>query len=56
MDKKKRKDKVADNVVAPGIDPDDAYGENASPSQVKNGESTTVIRMTFDEYDSSENK
>lgn len=54
MDKKKRKSKIADSVVAPGIDPEDAFGEKASTSQVKNDESTPVTRMTYDEYDPSE--
>lgn len=54
MDKKKKQDKIADSVVAPGIDPEDAYGEKANPTQVKSDESTPVTRMTYDEYDPSE--
>ncbi|HLR53083.1 MAG TPA: hypothetical protein VK072_09455 [Candidatus Avamphibacillus sp.] len=53
MDKKK-KSQIPDSVVAPGIDEEDAYGEMATKSEIKNGESTTVTRMVYDEYDASE--
>lgn len=53
MDKKK-KSQLADSVVAPGIDEEDSYGEKATKSEVKNGESTTVTRIVYDEYDPSE--
>ncbi|WP_205520116.1 hypothetical protein [Virgibacillus doumboii] len=54
MDKKKKKSQKYDEVVAPGIDPDDAFGKDASAAEIKKGESTKVTRLKYDEYDSSE--
>ncbi|WP_185959703.1 hypothetical protein [Lentibacillus cibarius] len=52
MDKKKRKG-IDNDSVAPGIDPDDAFGEDASATDIEKGESTKVTRLTYDEYDPS---
>lgn len=54
MDKKKKKPEIKDNIVAPGMDPDDSYGENATKAEIEKGESTTVTRLSYDEYDPSE--
>ncbi|WP_010530305.1 hypothetical protein [Lentibacillus jeotgali] len=54
MDKKKRKETTDRHVTAPGIDPDDSFGEPATEEDIENGESTRVTRMTYDEYDPSE--
>jgi len=51
---KKKKIQIPDSAVAPGMDEEDAYGEKATESEIKNGESTTVTRMVYDEYDPSE--
>lgn len=51
MDTKQRK--TASKVVAPGIDPDDAYGEKATQEDINRGESTIVTRLVYDEYDPS---
>ncbi|WP_199794689.1 hypothetical protein [Lentibacillus sp. Marseille-P4043] len=50
----KKKMRKNNNVQAPGIDPDDSYGEDATQSEIENEESTTVTRLTYDEYDPSE--
>lgn len=54
MDKKKRKPHRNDETVAPGMDPDDSFGEEASETEIEKGESTRVTRMTYDEYNPSE--
>ncbi len=54
MDKKKKKSQIADSVVAPGMDEEEAYGEKASQHEVEHGESTPVTRLVYDEYDESE--
>lgn len=54
MAKKKRKSQIDDSVVAPGIDPEDALDKQATQSEIESGESTTVTRLTYDEYDASE--
>ncbi|MFD1361039.1 hypothetical protein [Lentibacillus salinarum] len=53
MDKKNR-NKTDRRVTAPGIDPDDSYGEPATDAEIEKGESTKVTRFTYDEYDPSE--
>ncbi|GAA0429082.1 hypothetical protein GCM10008983_01760 [Lentibacillus halophilus] len=50
MDERKKKQQDYDGV-APGIDPDDAFGQNASENDIKRGESTKVTRLIYDEYD-----
>ncbi|HLR61578.1 MAG TPA: hypothetical protein VK097_03955 [Lentibacillus sp.] len=35
MDKKKRKPHRNDETVAPGMDPDDSFGEEASETEIK---------------------
>ncbi|WP_163970236.1 hypothetical protein [Oceanobacillus halotolerans] len=50
----KRNKQKEENTVAPGIDPDESYGEKASKSDIKKDETTTVTRLTYDEYDPSE--
>ena len=52
--KKDRGQRSDDPKVAPGVDPDDSYGENATQSDVNKGEYTTVTRLVYDEYDHSE--
>ncbi|MDY0395003.1 hypothetical protein ACFSMW_11465 [Virgibacillus halophilus] len=52
---RKRRQKASDNGVAPGIDPDDSYGENATDAEIAEGDSTTVTRLVYDEYDHSRN-
>ncbi|WP_176555714.1 hypothetical protein [Virgibacillus ndiopensis] len=54
MDKKKKKPQIANSVVAPGIDPDNSYGEDATKPEIEKGEATTVTRLIYDEYDPSE--
>lgn len=56
MDKKEKKLKVSDTAVAPGIDLEDSYGKDATKAAIKNGESTKVTRLIYDEVDASENK
>lgn len=55
MDKRKpiQKSKITDKKVAPGIDEEDSYGEPATKSEIAKGESTTVTRLIYDEYDPS---
>ena len=53
MDKKEKKLQVSDTAVAPGIDPEDSYGEKATKTAIKNGESTKVTRLIYNEYDPS---
>ncbi|MBP1969137.1 hypothetical protein J2Z83_001240 [Virgibacillus natechei] len=50
MDKKKRT-QPAESVVAPGMDPEDSYGERATKSDIRKKESTRVTRLLNDEYD-----
>ncbi|MFD2046523.1 hypothetical protein ACFSTA_19470 [Ornithinibacillus salinisoli] len=52
MDKKKKTNQT--RGVAPGIDPEDSYGEKATNEEIKHGESTKVTRLINDEYDPSE--
>ncbi|SFA84896.1 hypothetical protein SAMN04488072_102300 [Lentibacillus halodurans] len=56
MDKKKRKSAINRDVTAPGMDPEDAYGVQASETDIKKGESTKVTRLSYDEYEPSENE
>ncbi|WP_170287551.1 hypothetical protein [Aquibacillus halophilus] len=53
MDKKKKTEKV-EPKVAPGIDPDESYGENATETDMNKDDSTTVTRLSYDEYDPSD--
>jgi hypothetical protein len=50
MNKKKRI-QIPDSAQAPGIDPEDSYGKNATNEEVKKGESTQVTRLIYDAYD-----
>lgn len=54
MAKKKQKSQIEDSVVAPGVDPEDALDKKATQSEIESGESTTVTKLTYDEYDPSE--
>lgn len=54
VDKKRKKSDAYDNVIAPGIDPDDSFGKDATKSEIESGESTKVTKLTYDEYDPSE--
>ncbi|MDY0407141.1 hypothetical protein P5G51_019015 [Virgibacillus sp. 179-BFC.A HS] len=49
----RNKQKADPNVVAPGIDPDDSYGRDATNEEIAEGEATTVTRLIYDEYDHS---
>ncbi len=53
MDKKNKLQKlrVPNSAQAPGIDPEDFYGKNATNEEVEKGESTQVTRLIYDEYD-----
>lgn len=53
MDKKNKLQKlrVPNSAQAPGIDPEDSYGKNATNEEVEKGESTQVTRLIYDEYD-----
>ncbi|WP_205317617.1 hypothetical protein [Oceanobacillus zhaokaii] len=53
MDKREKKLLAEDPTVAPGINPEDSYGEKATKSEIEKGESTSVTRLTYDEYDPS---
>jgi hypothetical protein len=53
MDKKEKNSQVSDTAVAPGIDPEDSYGRDATKAAIKKGESTKVTRFVYDEYDPS---
>ena len=50
-DKSKRRNEPK---VAPGIDDEDSYGEEATQSEIDKGDYTTVTRLIYDEYDPSE--
>ncbi|WP_199860690.1 hypothetical protein [Oceanobacillus damuensis] len=51
MDKKKLQ--AEDTAVAPGMDPEDSFGKKATKSDIKKGESTTMTRFSYDEYNPS---
>ncbi|MFC4559830.1 hypothetical protein ACFO3D_16720 [Virgibacillus kekensis] len=51
MDKNQLKHQDDRPKVAPGIDPDDSFGEKATEAEVKNNQSTQVTRLTLDEYE-----
>ncbi|MBS4197390.1 hypothetical protein [Lederbergia citri] len=52
---KKDKKQVTDHPkIAPGIDTEDYYGEEATQSEIDKGDYTTVTRLIYDEYDPSE--
>lgn len=53
---KRKKEYEAANVQAPGIDPDDSFGEKANEEEIKSGESTHVTRLIYDEYEKSNGK
>jgi hypothetical protein len=52
--KKKRKEQDHDEVTAPGIDPDDSFGEKASEADIEKGEYTRVTRLKYEAYEPSE--
>ncbi|SET68130.1 hypothetical protein SAMN05216389_12046 [Oceanobacillus limi] len=54
MDRKKRTNNTNIRGVAPGIDPEDSYGEDATKAEIEHGESTKVTRLTYDEYNPSD--
>jgi hypothetical protein len=43
-----------ENNVAPTYDEEQSFGEDATEEEVKNGESTMVTRLVYDEVDPSE--
>lgn len=53
-DNKKKKEHEVTNAQAPGIDPDDSFGEKANEKEIKSDESTRVTRLTYDEYEKSD--
>ena len=54
MRTKKAKAYKLANTEAPGIDPDDSLGKKAKEHDIKDGESTRVTRLVYDEYERSE--
>lgn len=54
MNKKNGQTRIDHDVVAPGIDEEDSYGEDATRSEVEHSDSTKVTRLIYDEYDPSE--
>ncbi|WP_163538968.1 hypothetical protein [Gracilibacillus sp. YIM 98692] len=52
MDKKRRA--LTEKNVAPTVNEEDSYGEDATNDEVRKGESTKVTRLVYDEYDASE--
>ncbi|WP_192869530.1 hypothetical protein [Lentibacillus sediminis] len=52
-DKKRKQNKSSHPTAAPGIDEEDAFGEQATKAEKENGETTTVTRLVQDEYDPS---
>lgn len=52
--KPNEKKQSPDPKVAPGLDPDEAYGEDATNAEVEKGDYTTVTKLTYDEYDPSQ--
>ena len=54
MKNRKKREKKNDKTVAPGMDPEDSYGEKATPSDIKNNEYTTVTRLIYDEHEPSD--
>lgn len=54
MDKRNtKKESSIDQKVAPGIDEEDSFGEDASKSDQDKGDTTQVTRLIYDEYDPS---
>ncbi|MCR2823487.1 hypothetical protein [Lederbergia panacisoli] len=53
MEKDRSKGRI-DPKVAPGIDAEDSYGEDATQLEIDNGDYTKVTRLIYDEYDPSE--
>ncbi|WP_156520739.1 hypothetical protein [Oceanobacillus sp. Castelsardo] len=53
MEKEERMHKlqITESAQAPGIDPEDSYGKNATDKEIEKGESTQVTRLIYDEYD-----
>ncbi|MFA1818778.1 hypothetical protein ACDX78_01025 [Virgibacillus oceani] len=51
--KDKKEHKIL-NTEAPGIDPDDSFGNKANEKEVKKGESTRVTRLVYDEYEQTD--
>lgn len=54
MKNRKKRKEITHDTVAPGMDPEDSYGEKATPTEIKKGEYTTVTRLIYDEYDPSD--
>ncbi|MBM7553549.1 hypothetical protein [Thalassobacillus pellis] len=52
MDRKTKR-QLTDKKAAPTSNEEDSYGENATKSEIEQGESTKVTRLVYDEYDSS---
>jgi len=50
---KKRKNDISSSAQAPGIDPDDSYGKDATKEEIDKGEYTPVTRLVYDEYEAS---
>jgi len=53
-DDKEKKEIEIPNGQAPGIDPDDSFGNKANEKEIQNGESTRVTRLVYDEYERSD--
>lgn len=48
---KEEKRKAPNSAVAPGIDPDKAFGKKASKADIEQGYTTKVTRLSYNEYD-----
>ncbi|WP_240375015.1 hypothetical protein [Bacillus piscicola] len=50
---KKKQTMDTSEKVAPTMDEEDSYGRDATQEEIKNGESTKVIRLSLDENEPS---
>ncbi|MBM7573226.1 hypothetical protein [Aquibacillus albus] len=49
-----KKHNPQEKKVAPNVDPDEDFGEKATQSEIEQGEYTKVTRLSYDEYEHSE--
>ncbi|WP_173917529.1 hypothetical protein [Halobacillus sp. Marseille-Q1614] len=53
MENDKRKQKAAEYKEAPTSNDDELFGKDATEEEIRNGESTKVTKLIYDEYDPS---
>ncbi|WP_179133904.1 hypothetical protein [Halobacillus massiliensis] len=53
MEKNKRKQKESEFKEAPTSNDADLFGKDASEEEIREGESTKVTKLVYDEYDPS---